>query len=73
MKLVPIEVMSDATSAMKPCKENAMTTLCTCDLSTPPRATSPRFMQAIGIIIDAFREALDMRRAAHAIRPIYEE
>jgi hypothetical protein len=30
-------------------------------------------MQAIGTIVDAFREALEMRRAAHAIRPIYEE
>ena len=46
------------------CKEKTMTTL-----SIPyerwPHWRSPRFMKAIKATIDTFREALEMRRAAH--------
>jgi hypothetical protein len=50
-----------------------MTTLYLSDESTYPRRRSPRFLWAIVTIVDAFREALEMRRAAHKIHPFHDQ
>jgi hypothetical protein len=42
-------------------------------VSTYPRRTSPRFLQAVIALVDAFREALEMRRAAHKSHPFHDQ
>ena len=55
------------------CKENAMTTLSISNVAIRPRRRSSKFMKAIIATIDAFHEALEMRRAAHRKYPFFDE
>jgi hypothetical protein len=50
-----------------------MTTLSISDVSAYPRRRPQRFLQAIITIVDAFREALEMWRAAHECHPFHDE
>jgi hypothetical protein len=54
-------------------KEKTMSALSLLSTETWSHPRSPRFMKAIMTTIDAFREALKMRRAAHRSYPFYDE
>ena len=54
-------------------KENAMTTLSVSLDRRRPHWRLPKLTNAIAATIDAFREALDMRRAAHKKHPFIDE
>ena len=50
-----------------------MTTLTTSAVTLHPRLRSPKVLKAIITMIEAFHEALDMRRDAHRRRPFIDE
>jgi hypothetical protein len=50
-----------------------MTTLSTSNVAIWPREKSSKFMKAIIATVDAFREALEMRRDAHRSYPFIDE
>ena len=54
-------------------KEKTMSALSIPSTETWSHPRSPRFMKMIMATIDAFREALEMRRAAHRSYPFYDE
>jgi hypothetical protein len=54
-------------------KEKAMTTLSVSYDRRWPHWQLPKLRNAIAATIDAFREALDMRRAAHKKHPFIDE
>ena len=50
-----------------------MTTLSASNVTILPRGRSSKLLKAIIATIDAFHEALEMRRAAHRNHPIIDE
>lgn len=50
-----------------------MTSLSTSNVAIWPRGGSSKFMKAIIATIDAFQEALEMRRVAHRNCPFIDE
>ena len=54
-------------------KEITMSALSISSIETWSHARSPRLIKMIMVTIDAFREALEMRRAAHRSYPFYDE
>ena len=50
-----------------------MTALSTSNVAISPRGKSPKFVRAIIATVNAFHEALEMRRAAHKIHHFIDE